>query len=198
MTEPLKPRIDFDGPLEVDQNPKFRAQQTFDENQAQNFAPATLDEAQEEEGQVEAVMDAALRPKRSLWRKMVMGGLALFGASVVGQGVQWTMNAWQTQDWVALGGCAAGALIIGAGVGSVVTEWRRLWRLRQRAHERDEARDLLLVTARVKAVHSAKNWRSRRASISHIRRCSAGMPQSMKRRTIVKWSACMLTWSSQF
>ena len=118
MTEPLKPRIDFDGPLEVDQNPKFRAQQTFDENQAQNFAPATLDEAQEEEGQVEAVM-------------------------VVGQGVQWTMNAWQTQDWVALGGCAAGALIIGAGVGSVVTEWRRLWRLRQRAHERDEARDLL-------------------------------------------------------
>lgn len=97
MTEPLKPRIDFDGPLEVDQNPKFRAQQTFDENQAQNFAPATLDEAQEEEGQVEAVMDAALRPKRSLWRKMVMGGLALFGASVVGQGVQWTMNARQTR-----------------------------------------------------------------------------------------------------
>lgn len=38
MTEPLKLRIDFDGPLEVDQNPKFRAQQTFDENQAQNFA----------------------------------------------------------------------------------------------------------------------------------------------------------------
>lgn len=34
-------------------------------------------------------------------------------------------------------------MIIGAGVGSVVTEWRRLWRLRQRAHERDEARDLL-------------------------------------------------------
>ena len=50
MTEPLKPRIDFDGPLEVDQNPKFRAQQTFDENQAQNFAPATLDEAQDQMG----------------------------------------------------------------------------------------------------------------------------------------------------
>ena len=115
-----------------------KAQQTFDENQAQNFAPATLDEAPEEEGQVEAVMDAALRPKRSLWRKMVMGGLALFGASVVGQGVQWTMNAWQTQDWVALGGCAAGALIIGAGVGSVVTEWRRLWRWRQTRHLRSE------------------------------------------------------------
>ena len=46
MTAPVKPRIDFDGRLEVAKNPKFRAQQTFDENQAQNFAPATLDEAQ--------------------------------------------------------------------------------------------------------------------------------------------------------
>lgn len=89
MTEPLKPRIDFDGPLEVDQNPKFRAQQTFDENQAQNFAPATLDEAQEEEGQVEAVMDAALRPETqpvaqngdgragSVWRKRCRAGRAV-------------------------------------------------------------------------------------------------------------------------
>lgn len=47
------------------------------------------------------------------------------------------------EDWIALGGCVAGALIVGAGVGSVATEWRRLWRLRQRAHERDEARDML-------------------------------------------------------
>ncbi|MWL73586.1 TIGR01620 family protein, partial [Escherichia coli] len=118
--------------------------QTFNGPQADNFAPALTETLlAEEEGQAEAVVEQALRPKRSLWRKMVTAGLALFGVSVVAQGVQWTMHAWQTQDWVALGGCAAGALIIGAGVGSLATEWRRLWRLRQRAHERDEARDLL-------------------------------------------------------
>ncbi len=88
-------------------------------------------------------MESVLRPKRSLWRRMVSAGLAIFGVSVVAQGVQWTANAWQTQDWIALGGCVAGALIVGAGVGSLATEWRRLWRLRQRAHERDEARDML-------------------------------------------------------
>lgn len=97
MSEPIKPRIDFAGPLDVEQSPAFKAQQTFSETQAQSFAPATVDEPLEEEGQAEAVIDAALRPKRSLWRKMVMGGLALFGVSVVGQGVQWTMNAWQTR-----------------------------------------------------------------------------------------------------
>jgi len=89
------------------------------------------------------VVEAALRPRRSIWRRMVTAGLGLFGASVVAQGVQWTINAWQTQDWIALGGCAAGGLIVAAGAGALATEWRRLWRLRQRADERDEARDLL-------------------------------------------------------
>jgi len=143
MTEPLKPRMDFSGTLEQEQQEAFKAAQTFNTTQAEQFSPVVSDMFPAEEGQAEAVVEAALRPKRSLWRKMVSAGLVLAGVTVVGQGVQWAMNAWQTQDWVALGGCAAGALIVGAGVGSIATEWRRLWRLRQRAHERDEARDLM-------------------------------------------------------
>lgn len=143
MNEPLKPRIDFDGPLEAEKSEQFRQSQTFTDDVADKFAPAVLDETLPEEGQAEAVVESVLRPKRSLWRKMVTAGLTIFGINVVAQGVQWTMNAWQTQDWVALGGCAAGALIVGAGVGSVATEWRRLWRLRQRAQERDEAKELM-------------------------------------------------------
>lgn len=143
MNDAYKPRIDFDGPLEDAKAEQFKTSQAFDDATAEKFAPVALDESPEQEGQVEATLDTALRPKRSLWRKMVTAGLGLFGISVVAQGVQWTMTAWQTNDWAALGGCAAGALIVGAGVGSVVTEWRRLWRLRQRAEERDEARTLM-------------------------------------------------------
>lgn len=143
MNDAYKPRIDFDGPLEDAKAEQFKTSQAFDDATAEKFAPVALDESPEQEGQVEATLDAALRPKRSLWRKMVTAGLGLFAISVVAQGVQWTMTAWQTNDWAALGGCAAGALIVGAGVGSVVTEWRRLWRLRQRAEERDEARTLM-------------------------------------------------------
>ncbi len=146
MREPIKPRIDFDEPLQPPQEPALRAGVAFDAEQAESFFPAAPElQQEEEEGRAEGIINAALRPKRSLWRKMVTAGLALFGVSVVGQGVQWTMHtAWvQTQDWVALGGGVAGGLIVGAGVGSVATEWRRLWRLRQRAQERDVARDLL-------------------------------------------------------
>lgn len=89
MTEPLKPRIDFTGQLEQTPHEAFKTAQTFSGPQADNFAPVLADEPMVEEGQAEAVVDAALRPKRSLWRKMVTAGLALFGVSVIGQGVQW-------------------------------------------------------------------------------------------------------------
>lgn len=115
MSDSFKPRIDFAGPLEEAKLEQFKTSQAFDGEAAEKFAPVSLDEA-ENEGQAEASIEAALRPKRSLWRKMVGAGLGLFGLSVVAQGVQWTANAWQTQDWVSLGGCVAGALIIGAGV----------------------------------------------------------------------------------
>ncbi|MEB5698639.1 YcjF family protein [Klebsiella aerogenes] len=143
MSEPIKPRIDFDGPLETEKSQTLKSARAFDAADAQTFSPMLPEMVAEEEGAAEAVVESVLRPKRSLWRRMVSAGLAIFGISVVAQGVQWTVTAWQTQDWIALGGCAAGALIVGAGVGSVATEWRRLWRLRQRAHERDEARDLM-------------------------------------------------------
>jgi len=144
MSEPLKPRIDFEQPLQAPQESVLRAGMAFDQRQAENFLPiAEQLDASEEEGRAEGIVNAALKPKRSLWRKMVSAGLALFGVSVVAQGVQWLHDAWLQQDWIALGGGVAGGLIVCAGVGSVLTEWRRLYRLRQRAEERDVARDLL-------------------------------------------------------
>ncbi|MEN3207302.1 TIGR01620 family protein [Klebsiella pneumoniae] len=142
MSEPLKPRIDFDGPLQAEKIPPLKGARAFETLEADNFAPARLVTGEEEEGAAEAVVESVLRPKRSLWRRMVSAGLAIFGVSVVAQGVQWTANARQTGLDCA-GRLRRRALIVGAGVGSLATEWRRLWRLRQRAHERDEARDML-------------------------------------------------------
>ncbi|PLR41630.1 TIGR01620 family protein [Chimaeribacter californicus] len=142
MNDPIKPRIDFDQPLEAPAQPVLRAAQAFSDRDAENFLPAAP-EAQETEGEAEAVVAQVLKPRRSLWRKLVTLGLTIFGVSVVAQGVQWTHQAWVEQQWIALGGCAAGGLIVLAGAGSLIAEWRRLYRLRQRAEMRDTARDLL-------------------------------------------------------
>ncbi|WP_312558934.1 YcjF family protein [Atlantibacter hermannii] len=143
MSEPIKPRIDFAEPLQADREEQFKRAQDFSEPEAELFTPALTPELEPESGQAEAVVEAALRPKRSLWRRMVSAGLALFGVSVVAQGVQWTAAAWQHQDWIALGGLAAGGLIVAAGVGALATEWRHLHRLRERTTEREEARELM-------------------------------------------------------
>lgn len=140
MNTPVKPRIDFAEPLEADTLPTLKAAQAFEEAGTQFVAQ---EPEPEEEHAGEQVVEAALRPKRSLWRKIVTAGLTVMAVSVVAQGVQWAHNAWATQDWIALGGCVAGGMIVFAGAGSLITEWRRLWRLRERAEERDVARTLL-------------------------------------------------------
>ena len=144
MSEPIKPRIDFETELKAPADPVIKPALAFDEQISERFIPVTVEtDEQQEEGEAEAVLNRALKPRRSLWGKIVRLGVAVLGISVVAQGVQWVHEAWIQQDWVALGACTAGGLIILAGVGSIATEWRRLYRLRQRADERDEARELM-------------------------------------------------------
>lgn len=144
MSDRPKPCIDFEQELKEPVEPVLRAAQSFDAQQAERFLPiAAESDAKLEEGNTEVMLSRVLKPRRTLWGKMMRLGVAIFAISVVGQGVQWVYQAWAQQDWISLGACIAGGMIVLAGVGSLVTEWRRLYRLRQRANERDEARDLL-------------------------------------------------------
>ncbi|WP_159566384.1 YcjF family protein [Budvicia diplopodorum] len=144
MNQPLKGRITFDEPLIEEKDPVLRSNQIFDRQQAEHFYPSAPElEQEQEEGQAEGIINSALRPKRSLWRKMVTLGLGLFGLSVVAQGVYQIAVAIQNHEWITLGAYSAGGIIVIAGIGSVVGEWRRLYRLRERAAERDIARELL-------------------------------------------------------
>lgn len=140
MNQPLKGRVTFDEPLMEEKDPVLRSNQVFDRQLAEQFYPSA---PEQEEGQVEGIINNALRPKRSLWRKMVTLGLGLFGLSVIAQGVYQISVAIQQHEWITLGAYTAGGIIVVAGIGSVVSEWRRLYRLRERAEERDIARELL-------------------------------------------------------
>ncbi|VTP62503.1 Domain of uncharacterised function (DUF697) [Serratia rubidaea] len=108
MSEPIKPRIDFEEPLQPPQEPTLRAGMALiSSRRITSFPPRRSWSRKKEEGRVEGIVNAALKPKRSLWRKMVTAGLTLFGVSVVAQGVQWVHQAWLQQDWIALGGGVA-------------------------------------------------------------------------------------------
>ncbi len=102
----------------------------------------------------------------------------VFGVSVVAQLGVWIHQSWVTQDWTALGVAAAGGLIVVAGVGSVVGEWRRLYRLRERAEERDFARELLHSHGMGQGKVFVKNWQNNLRYQCNILRLLIGKPLS--------------------
>jgi putative membrane protein len=77
MTEPLKPRIDFDGPLEEEKAQILKSARA--RPLAQRGRSTRLDVLQDEEGAAGGGGICAAA-KRSLWRKMVSAGLSLASA----------------------------------------------------------------------------------------------------------------------
>lgn len=140
MNEPLKSRIDFKEPILQDEV-SLKKGIDFQENEA--FLPIDPQVDEENEGQLEGDVQSILKPKKSVWKRLITVASTILGISVIAQTGQWVYESWINSDWIALGAASAGGLIVIAGIGSVITEWRRIYCLRQRADERDRAKELL-------------------------------------------------------
>lgn len=144
MNEPIKQRVDFTQKNTTADTEKLKKAHYFDTQDLHSFVPVDIEiEQDSQDSEVESLINEALKPKRSFWRRLVGAAVGLFGVSVIAQLGIWIHTSWVTQDWTALGTAAAGGFIVVAGVGSILTEWRRLYLLRERAEERDVARELL-------------------------------------------------------
>ncbi|QAV24499.1 YcjF family protein [Proteus hauseri] len=142
MNEPLKSRIDFkESTL---QNEEITLKKGVGFNNEAQFLPFNPQLEQEEnEGRIEGEIQSVLKPRKSVWKRLLTVATTILGVSVVAQAGQWIYESWLNSDWIALGAASAGGLIVVAGIGSVITEWFRIYRLRQRADERDKAKELL-------------------------------------------------------
>ncbi|WP_223672448.1 YcjF family protein [Proteus terrae] len=140
MNEPLKSRIDFKEPI-LQEEVILKKGVDFNENE--QFLPIDPQLDEENEGQLEGDVQSILKPKKSVWKRLLTIASTILGISVIAQTGQWIYDSWINSDWIALGAASAGGLIVVAGIGSVITEWRRIYRLRQRADERDKAKELL-------------------------------------------------------
>ncbi|HGJ5891489.1 MAG TPA: YcjF family protein [Arsenophonus apicola] len=144
MSKPLKSRIDFDESLPSNKQPKLKKAKVFDPLVSEQFAASSQQtEDDEREGEIEALVNAALKPRYSFWRKLVVIALSLIVVSFFAQTAQWVYRAWLKQVWVSLAFVTAGGLIIIAAIGSIITEWRRLYYLKERSQERIQAKAFL-------------------------------------------------------
>ncbi|HGJ5859607.1 MAG TPA: YcjF family protein [Arsenophonus nasoniae] len=144
MSKPLKSRIDLDDSLPSNKKPKLKKAKVFDKLISEQFAASSYQiEHEEREGEIESLVNAALKPRYSFWRKLLIIALSLIVISLFAQTAQWIYQAWIKQNWVSLAFIAAGGLIIIAAVGSIITEWRRLYYLKERSQERIQAKAFL-------------------------------------------------------
>lgn len=140
--KPLQPRIDVNHQAEEDAV-ELRPAQTFSGAEAEFIADEIQAGELPDSAVGEEVITAVLRPRKSLWRRLVTLALLVLMISVVAQAGHWLWRAWQTADWFTLGATVALLLLVVAGLGSLVTEWRKLYLLRHRAQQRDQAAELL-------------------------------------------------------
>ena len=146
MTEqekvPLRPGIIFRDTAAPD-NLRLQPARHFSADDA-SFSPQDeQDMPPGEDSGDEQPLVAVLRPRRSLWRNILLLGVCIFLASVIARTGDWLITAWQNRQWIDAGISLAIGLVVIAGAGSLLAEWRRLFLLRHRAQERDHARQLL-------------------------------------------------------
>ncbi len=148
MSEPLKQRVDFENALPPEQEHELKPGRLFTPQAAVNFYPQHAESEGESDYEknkkYESVIGARVKPCGSLWRKLLVAGMLLFAVSIVAQSVQSWYQALQQKNWFFLMSASAGGLIVVAGIGFLAAEWRRLYRLRLRLEEREQATGLLL------------------------------------------------------
>ena len=184
---PIKPRVDFNASTGTGSE-ELRPAQHFDNDDVSFTALVPLSDLPPEGGADEEPVVAALRPRRTLWQKILMVAVVIFLVSVAGQTVNWLISAWQTQHWAELGAATAFGLVIVAGLGSLAVEWRRLFVLRHRAQERDEAQELLSSHGNGKARAFCENLAARAgidASHPAYRRWQAELQDSHNDREVM-------------
>ncbi|MFT4465882.1 MAG: hypothetical protein ACMX3H_16155 [Sodalis sp. (in: enterobacteria)] len=85
MTDPIRPRIDFDSLMNEPEAPRLRTARHFTHADSEGFVPHPAEVPEDDDGKPEALLTHALTPKRRLWRRMVVvagiGLLALSGGA---------------------------------------------------------------------------------------------------------------------
>ena len=138
---PLKPRIDFTTEKTVTTETLREAR--FFEPEEGAFIALPESAAEEVVTEDDVILNGALRPRKTFRWRLLMLGVLIFFITVIARTGQWLTDAWQRHDWIALGGTVSLGLVLLAGAVSLVSEIYRLYRLRHRAQERDEACELL-------------------------------------------------------
>lgn len=90
----------------------------------------------------ESVIEESLKPPR-FWLRVLLSMFILLGIATFAQSIQWLIDAWQQHQWIYFIFAIGFFGISLAGVGAIISEWRKLVYLRK--HQKNQQQSELLL-----------------------------------------------------
>ncbi|MFZ7109068.1 TIGR01620 family protein [Avibacterium avium] len=128
----------FHTALEDQEQQAFAPKQTFSQ---ENLIIET--EVEEELGDLAPQFEQAVKPKPRWWKKWLAGSALFFGGAVIAQSLQWLIDSWQNHQWIYFSFAVASCSLVALGISAIVSEWRKLVKLKKRMILQAQSQTLL-------------------------------------------------------
>lgn len=116
------------------------------------------------EVEAELIIEESLSPPR-FWIRLLLAGLVLFGVAIFAQSIQWLIDTFQAKQWIYFAFAIAFFGISLAGVGSIISEWRKLVWLRKHHQNQQVSQQLLLEDSNTSGEMAVKFCQSTLANL---------------------------------
>ncbi|WP_249961182.1 TIGR01620 family protein [Histophilus somni] len=83
-----------------------------------------------------------VRPKLTMWQKLLMATICLFSCGILAQSVQWLVDSWRDNQWIAFVFAMVSLFLVLLGLGTIIKEWRRLVQLKKRLILQEKSREI--------------------------------------------------------
>lgn len=86
-------------------------------------------------------------PKPRWWKKLLAAAAVLFLGATVAQSVQWLIDTWAAKQWIYFAFSSVGLVVVLLGLTAIVSEWRRLVKLKKRMILQQQSEHILRKSA---------------------------------------------------
>ena len=120
----------------------FQPKQEFSTTEI-SIEPDVVIEEPSQANLLNAEFERVVKPKPRWWKKLLGATAVLFLGATVAQSVQWLLDTWAANQWIYFAFALVGLAVVLLGLTAIVSEWRRLVKLKKRIILQQQSEQIL-------------------------------------------------------
>ena len=120
----------------------FQPKQEFSTTEI-SIEPDVVIEEPSQANLLNAEFERAVKPKPRWWKKLLGATAVLFLGATVAQSIQWLLDTWAANQWIYFAFALVGLAVVLLGLTAIVSEWRRLVKLKKRIILQQQSEQIL-------------------------------------------------------